>query len=64
MLVCFCYKPGGIEAGGKRKKTKKKKKNWVGPKDMAGITRKKIILIQWNGARQNLDLFYPQLLKR
>lgn len=25
MLVCFCYKPGGIEAGGKRKKTKKKK---------------------------------------
>ena len=63
MLVCFCYKPGGIEAGGKRKKTKKKK-NWVGPKDLAGIPCKKIILIQWNGARQNLDLFYPQLLKR
>ena len=63
MLVCFCYKPGGIEAGGKRKKTKKKK-NWVGPKDMAGIPCKKIILIQWNGARQNLDLLYPQLLKR
>ena len=63
MLVCFCYKPGGIEAGGKRKKTKKKK-NWVGPKDIAGIPCKKIILIQWNGVRQNLDLFYPQLLKR
>lgn len=46
------------------RKLKKKKKNWVGPKDMAGIPRKKIILIQWNGARQNLDLFYPQLLKR
>lgn len=44
MLVCFCYKPGGIEAGGKRKKTKKK--NGVGPKDMVGIPCKKIILIQ------------------